>query len=139
MKVLLAVDGSAYTKRMLAWLAVHDELLDPQTEYTVLTVVTEIPPHAGFFDLADPQGFYQEQAEEVLRPVRAFIAQQRWRADVEHSTGHPAQVISDAATRGAFDLVVLGSHGHSALGNLVLGSVASGVLARCKTPALLIR
>lgn len=139
MKVLLAADGSAYTKRMLAWLAAHDELLDRQTEYTVMTVVAEIPPHAGFFDLADPRAFYQEQAEEVLRPVRAFVAQQGWRAEFEHCAGHPAQAISDAATQGAFDLVVLGSHGHSALGNLVLGSVASGVLARCKTPALLIR
>lgn len=139
MKVLLAVDGSAHTQRMLAWLAAHDEFLGPQTEYTVMTVVPEIPTHAGFFDLADPRAFYQEQAEEVLRPVRTFIAQQGWRAEVEHCAGHPAQAIADAATQRAFDLVVLGSHGHSALGNLVLGSVASGVLARCKTPALLIR
>jgi nucleotide-binding universal stress UspA family protein len=36
-------------------------------------------------------------------------------------------------------LVVLGSHGHSALGNLVMGSVATQVLAECKVPALLVR
>jgi nucleotide-binding universal stress UspA family protein len=33
----------------------------------------------------------------------------------------------------------MGSHGQSALGNVVLGSVASGVLARCDVPVLLIR
>jgi nucleotide-binding universal stress UspA family protein len=33
----------------------------------------------------------------------------------------------------------MGSHGHTALGNLALGSVATGVLARCKVPVLLIR
>jgi nucleotide-binding universal stress UspA family protein len=33
----------------------------------------------------------------------------------------------------------MGSHGHSALGNIVLGSVATGVLARCTVPVLLIR
>jgi nucleotide-binding universal stress UspA family protein len=36
-------------------------------------------------------------------------------------------------------LIVMGSHGHSSLGNVVLGSVANRVLARCKTPVLLIR
>lgn len=139
MKVLLAVDGSAHSQRMLAWLAAHDEFLDPRTDYTVMTVVAGIPPNAGFFDLPDPVAYYEEEAETVLRPVRAFIAQQGWRARFEHCAGHAAPAIAEAATRGAFDLIVLGSHGHSALGNLVLGSVASGVLARCKTPALLIR
>jgi nucleotide-binding universal stress UspA family protein len=53
----------------------------------------------------------------------------------EYST----EQIAAAATTADFDLIVLGSHGHSALANLALGSVATGVLARCKTPVLLIR
>jgi nucleotide-binding universal stress UspA family protein len=32
----------------------------------------------------------------------------------------------------------MGTHGHSALGGLVLGSVASGVLARAHRPILLV-
>ena len=36
-------------------------------------------------------------------------------------------------------LIVRGSHGHSSLGNLVMGSVATKVLAGCSTPVLLIR
>jgi nucleotide-binding universal stress UspA family protein len=139
MKVLLAVDGSAYTKRMLAWVAAHGEFFDAQTEYTVLTAVGEIPPHAGFFELGDLKGYYAARAEEVLKPVRAFIAQKQWRATYEHRIGPAADAIATAATKGEFDLLMLGSHGHSALANLALGSVATGVLARCKTPVLLIR
>jgi nucleotide-binding universal stress UspA family protein len=33
----------------------------------------------------------------------------------------------------------MGTHGRSSLGNVVLGSVASGVLARSRRPVLLIR
>jgi nucleotide-binding universal stress UspA family protein len=139
MKVLLAVDGSAYTKRMLAWVAAHGEFFDAQTEYTVLTSVSELPHHAGFFELGDLKGYYAARAEEVLQPVRAFIAQKQWRATYEHRVGQAADAIATAATKGDFDLIVLGSHGHSALANLALGSVATGVLARCKTPVLLIR
>ncbi|MFZ2653071.1 MAG: universal stress protein [Burkholderiaceae bacterium] len=139
MKVLLPVDGSVYTKRMLAWLAAHDEMFDAQNEYTVLTAVPELPPHAGFFELGDLKGYYESRAEEVLKPVRAFMAQQARHASFEHRVGPAAEIIAAAATQGEFDLIVLGSHGHSALANLALGSVATGVLARCKTPVLLIR
>ena len=44
-----------------------------------------------------------------------------------------------AATKGDYDMVIMGSHGHSTLGNLVMGSVATKVLAHCKTPVLLVR
>jgi nucleotide-binding universal stress UspA family protein len=37
------------------------------------------------------------------------------------------------------DLIVMGTHGHSALGSLITGSTVSGVLARCQTPVLLVR
>jgi hypothetical protein len=40
---------------------------------------------------------------------------------------------------GKFDLLMMGSHGHSALGNLVMDSVATQVFAHCKTPVLLVR
>jgi nucleotide-binding universal stress UspA family protein len=33
----------------------------------------------------------------------------------------------------------MGSHGHSALGALFMGSTAQRVLAKCSTPVLLIR
>ena len=43
MKVLVAADGSRFSKRALAYLAAHDEWLGAQHDYTVLTVV---PPGA---------------------------------------------------------------------------------------------
>jgi len=45
MKILLAVDGSPYTKKMLAYLAVH-ELFSPKNEYTALTVQLMLPTQA---------------------------------------------------------------------------------------------
>ena len=53
--------------------------------------------------------------------------------------GAAAEVISDMARKGGYDLLVLGSHGHGSLANLVMGSVATKVLAGCTTPVLLIR
>jgi nucleotide-binding universal stress UspA family protein len=53
--------------------------------------------------------------------------------------GQPGELIAKAASEGDFDLVMMGSHGHSALGNLVMGSVATQVLAHCSVPVLLVR
>lgn len=36
MKILIAVDGSAYTKRMLAYIATHHEWLGAHHDYTVV-------------------------------------------------------------------------------------------------------
>ena len=44
-----------------------------------------------------------------------------------------------AAKAGKFDLLILGSHGHGALVNLVMGSVATQVLAGCTVPVLVVR
>ena len=140
MKILLAVDGSPYTKRMLAFLAARDDFLGGNHEYTVITVTPKVPPHAAsFFSGSDLQDYYRDETETVLAPVRAFLTQLGWKVHYRSEAGNPAELIASTADVGHFDLLVLGSHGQSAIGNLVLGSVATGVLARCTTPVLLIR
>ena len=88
MKVLLPVDGSEYTKRMLAYLAAHDELLGPGHDYVFVTVVPPIPPHAArFLDHKVIDEYHAEQAEAVLKPVREFAEQQKWKASFRHAAG----------------------------------------------------
>ncbi|MEW6706100.1 MAG: universal stress protein [Pseudomonadota bacterium] len=140
MKILLAVDGSPCTRRMLAYIAAHDELLRAGHEFTALTVVAPIPQHAASFLSTDViHAYYAEQAEEVLKPVRAFAEQQGWTLDARQVVGHAGDAIAELAESGKYDLVVMGSHGHSALTGAVLGSVATRVLAKCKVPVLLVR
>lgn len=140
MKILLPVDGSAYTRRMLAYLAAHDELVAADSEHVFLTVVSDLPLIASnAIPPSQMDLYYAESAEAVFRPIRAFAEQQRWPMRLEAVRGHPATEIADFATREKVDLIVMGSHGHAALSALVMGSVANGVLARCRTPLLLIR
>ena len=140
MKILVAVDGSPFSKRMLAYLAAHDEWLGAHHAYTVLTVVTPVPARAA---IALPKGalkmHYEEEAERVLKPIRSFFAKQGLSAEFTGMAGNVAKSIASAAGKGRFDLLMMGSHGHGALANLVLGSVATQVMARCSTPVLLVR
>ena len=140
MKILLPVDGSHYTKRMLSYVAAHEELLGRGHDYLLLTVIEPIPSYAtSFLDRSTLETYDRQQAGQVLGPVRAFADQQGWTVRTSQVQGHPAEVIAALAESEKFDLIVMGTHGHSSLGNVILGSVASGVLARCKVPVLLIR
>ncbi|TAK77807.1 MAG: universal stress protein [Aquabacterium sp.] len=140
MKILLAVDGSEHTKRMLAWMAAHEEWLGPEHQYVVLTVVPPIPPHAmEFLDADYLRSYDNEQAEAVFKPIRAFIDQHKLQATYVHEVGHAGDAIAEVAAEQKVDMLVMGSHGRGALAGLVMGSVATRVVAVCKTPVLLIR
>ena len=140
MKILLPVDGSDYTKRMLAYLAAHSELLAGDHEYTLFTVIEPYAPHeVNFAKAVSMEDFMRERAEQVLGPVRSFAQQQGWKVRVDYVPGSPVSAIVEKAEALQPDLIVMGTHGRSPLGTFVLGSVANGVLGNCKVPVLLIR
>ncbi|MEN9843745.1 MAG: hypothetical protein RLZZ612_1574 [Pseudomonadota bacterium] len=140
MKILLAVDGSSYSKKMLAYFTTHPELFGAHNEFTVFTVVLPLPPRARAAVGADvAQAYYDDESDKVTAPIVAFLERHHMTLKVEHAVGHPGEAIANTAETGQYDLVVMGSHGHGALGNLVMGSVATRVLAHCNVPVLLVR
>jgi len=140
MKILLPVDGSDYTKRMLAYLAAHSELLPGDHDYTVFTVIEPYSPYdTNFAKAVSMEDFLRDQAEQVLGPVRSFAQQQGWTLQTDYVPGPAVQSIVEKAEVLKPDLIIMGTRGRSALGTLVLGSVANGVLGNCKIPVLLIR
>ena len=140
MKILLMTDGSSYTKRMLAYLAAHDEWLGDRHDYTVLHVVPFVPARASaMLPRSVVQNYYRDEADKVLNPVRSFFARQGLNASFVAKSGNVAQVASKMADEHGFDLIMMGSHGHGNLGNLIMGSVATRVLAHTKLPVLLVR
>ena len=140
MKILVAADGSSYTKQMLAYLAAHDEWLGGAHEYTIIHTVTAVPPRAAsVLDKQVLKDYYESEGEKVFKPIRQFFQKQGIEASYLAKVGPAAETIAATADKGKFDLLIMGSHGHGTLTNLVMGSVATKVLANCSTPVLLIR
>lgn len=140
MKILLAVDGSDYTKRMLAYLTTHSELFTPDNIYTVFTVQPALPARARAAvgkEVVDK--YHTEEAEKIIAPVSKFLLRHGIDAKSTWKVGPAGENIAKLAQSGKYDLIVMGSHGHNALGNLVMGSVATQVLAHCSVPVLLVR
>lgn len=140
MKILLAVDGSPYTQKMLAYLTSHQELLGAGHEYTLITVQPLLPARARAALGKDVvEQYYDEESTKILEPVRDFLSARNVPAQVISKVGPIADTIIKEAQDGKFDLIMMGTHGHGALGRLIMGSVSSQVLAGCTIPVLLIR
>ena len=140
MNILLAVDGSPYTKKMLAYLAAHDEMLGTSHSYTAITVQAALPPRArAALGKETVDSYYAEEGEKVLAPVVKFLARHGVQLKTVTKVGPAGETIAKVAESGKYDLVVMGTHGHGSLGKLVMGSVSTQVLANCTVPVLLVR
>jgi len=140
MKILLAVDGSPYTKKMLAYMVTHDAIFSSNSDFTIFTAHAPLPVRARSVlgkDLVD--NYYSEESERVLGPVAKFLMRHGINATSAWKVGPAGETIAKFADAGKFDLLLMGSHGHGGLANLVLGSVATRVLAHCRVPVLLVR
>ena len=140
MKILAAVDGSPYTTRMLAYLAAHDEWQGAHHEYTLLHCVPAVPPRAAAVIAKDDlKAYYDDSSDKVFKPMRSFFSRHALQVTFVAKVGPAADLIAATADKGGFDLLIMGSHGQGSLVNLVMGSVATKVLARTRVPMLLIR
>ncbi|TWI75333.1 nucleotide-binding universal stress UspA family protein [Desulfobotulus alkaliphilus] len=85
--------------------------------------------------------------EAVLERIRATCEELKEEvgdclASCEHvlvKVGHPVKTIIDTATEDGYDLVVMGTRGHSKFEDLLLGSTANGVIRRCPVPVMVVR
>ena len=141
MKILLAVDGSTYTKKMLVYLVQNRDMFATHNQsHTLLTVLPALP--ARVRNALSKEQLLQYQAEEtdkVLEPVLTYLARHDIRPHVLSRVGDPGSTIAEIARKEKFGMVIMGSHGQGALGNLLMGSVATRVLAECEVPVLLVR
>ena len=113
MNILLAVDGSTYTKKMLAYLAAHDEMLGSSHTYTAITVQPQLPPRARAAlgkEVVDK--YHAEEGEKVLSPVVKFMARQGVQLKTMTKVGPAGETIAKVAESGKYDLIVMGTHGH---------------------------
>lgn len=140
MKVLLAVDGSPDTKRMLAYLATHEDLLGASPKYVVLNVQSPVPGGASkFVNKETVAEYHQAEAETVLAPVTKFLDRHGVTYTSSYRVGHAAEEILRSAKRAKADLIVMGSRGRGGIGSLLLGSVAQTVLAASDIPVMVVR
>lgn len=149
LRVGLAFDGSEHSRAALRFTLDHQTLFGPQITLHLAHVVDEVPiqVRTALANLASTTFTHEEvkaqrrQAyDQAMGVARTMLGEAGVEANEDMLVGaNPAAALADWAQRERFDLLVMGSHGTGALKAAVLGSVATGVGARCSTPLLLVR
>ena len=140
MKILFASDGSAAAGKALAALIARIEWFRGVPQITLVNVHPRIPYGAArWVSKETVDDFYAEQFGVALDSARRELERAGIACTVETRVGDAAEELVAVAREGSFDCIAMGTHGHTALGNLVLGSVAQRVLATARIPILLLK
>lgn len=145
MRILLAVDGSDYSIKAVSYLAAHFDFAKEAIDLHVLHVHWPLPPGLALTEAEKIVGksgidrYYRGEAMAVLRPIEDMLRNQQIEFTSTYLVGDIAEHIGAYASRNKIDLIVMGSHGHGRIANLLLGSVTSKVLASTDIPVLVVR
>ena len=140
LKILLLTDGSSHSLEAVHWVIAHAaDLREPPT-VRLLHVHPPLPyPRAGeVVGRAAVEKYQREAAEEALAPAVSALRGSAIAFEQAWTVGEIAPSIADYARAGSFDLVVMGTHGHGALLNLALGSVAAKCIATLRVPVVVV-
>lgn len=142
MRILLAVDGSAPSQDAIDEVARRS--WPAPSDMRVISVVRPYVPSATEFVVGavTPQEVLQEHMKDAERTVaRAAerVAGSGRSVDTAVRQGDPRAAIVDEAAEWGADLVVIGSHGHTGLTRLLLGSVAQHVVAHAPCSVEVVR
>lgn len=139
MRILLAADGSEYTKRAAKYLAQHISAFAQAPKVHVLNVHPPMPYAGAGVPKKAVEAYQREECEKAL----AVATRELKKAGIDYKAswvvGDVAEEIRSFVKKQGIELVVMGSHGHGAFASMALGSVATKVLATVKTPVLIIR
>ena len=140
MKILLPADGSAFTKKALAFLVTHENLCGQEDELVVINVQPTIPHRVQrMVGATTVREYHNDEATKVLKPIERFLAKHKLNFRASWVTGLPANEILKFATKEKAHMILMGTHGHGLIGRAVMGSVAQRVLGEASIPVLLVK
>jgi nucleotide-binding universal stress UspA family protein len=131
MKILVAYDGSECADAALDDLRMAGLPADAQIE--VLSVLESwAPPPSGFEIIEHIDRDQEYQALARRGGARLVSMEPGWDVKTETAMGSPATVIIEKADEWSADLIVVGSHGRTALGRFFFGSVSQKILLEAR-------
>ncbi len=134
-KILVAVDGSPFADMAVDQAISLGGICN--SEIFVISVVDLFP---------EQMAVAPALVEKMSAEVREHLDKAKEKVDaanipcetIVHMGGKPHEFIVDEAKKRDIDLIVLGTHGHSGLKRVLLGSVAQNVLGHAPCPVLVV-
>ena len=145
-KILVTIDGSKVAQKAAKYAV--DLAKQTGATLTLLSVIDKrfiieqavsasaSPTHVK----ESVEDYLKQSAQAATDAIVKLCEKHRIQCKAVIRTGHPVEEIVKEATRSKVDMVIMGSHGKSALRAAILGSVTYGVLHEdTKIPVLIVR
>jgi nucleotide-binding universal stress UspA family protein len=139
-RILVPIDFSDQARAVIEW-ATH--LAEEHGSQMLLLHVYHLPVEFQQLEGAYlPPDFWANVKNEAEQQLGGYADELRQRGrEVEALVreGYPASVIIEEAESQHADLIVIGTHGHTGLKHLLLGSIAERVVQKAPCPVLTVR
>ena len=137
-KILLPFDGSAYSINATNYALNFAKLMGAH-----VTIINCYDWNASLVEVPSPlikdiDLICKKKAEDILKIAEEIFKDRGVGYTLKAILGSPGKVLVDLAKSKEYDLIVMGSHGHSDIAGLFLGSVTHKVLNTIYCPVLVI-
>ena len=143
MKILLAIDESIHSRAAADFVSAMRWPLD--AEIIVLTVASPMVVAHSLVDAgglsvlrAAEEGNVQDH-QELVSGVERDLREHGYPTSARVMSGDAREAIVEIARLEGVDLIVVGSHGRTGLGKLLVGSVASDVVTHAPCSVLVVK
>ncbi len=138
-KILIATDGSEYTKNSIDYGIDLAKNVDAKLHviYVIDTAAfASIPMDAAWESM---YSLLKQEGDEATKYVSDKAEAEGIEVEAVTVEGHPAEEIIKYAEKNSINLIVMGTLGKSGLDRFLLGSVAEKVVRTSKIPVLVVR
>lgn len=141
LNILLPVDGSECSDRTVDFVIQKLGGGEGRLELHLLTVQPPIPYARAVSVIGNDKvsQYYQEEGDATLKSAREKLDAVKVQYQHHIVVGDPVDVICRFAKEKKVDQIVMGTHGRGAVGNALMGSVASKVVQLAEVPVLLFK
>jgi nucleotide-binding universal stress UspA family protein len=142
MKILLAVDGSKYSLDAVKFMIEHTDWYRDKPIVDLVHVHLPVPSFRGMSKViskSDIQQYYQEEGEAALAEAKKILDAARIEYTAHILVGPIAETLTKHAEKAHCEFILIGTHGRSSVGAMLLGSVALKLLHIATVPVLLVR
>ena len=137
-KILLPFDGSAHSINATKCALSLAKLYGSHVTIICCYEFRENMPEVSGSLVKDIRANMKVEAEETLKKAEGIFANQEVEYKLEALDGPAGYVLSKLAKSKEFDLIIMGSHGHSDIAGLFLGSVTHKVLNTIYCPVMVV-
>jgi len=137
MKILIAADGSEFSRAAARYVASQAGLLKERPEVRIMHVHAPLPVTKSISKKAIEE-YYREESLKALAVAEKELDKSKTAYSSTWCVGEAAEELARYANDEKIDLIVTGSHGLGALARLAMGSVTTKLVALARVPVLVI-